>query len=622
MALVTRTVSSGGPLTNALGVVLSGVTVEFTLVDSLGNAASVFDTVSNEYISGVVSAVTDTLGNFTCLLWPNDRGATTSQYKCVVKSDPDTGFMGTVPSGTGALTLAAFRGAITSFVPTQQTALSNHIADSANPHATTKAQVGLGNVDNTADTVKTFTKAQVGLGNVDNTADINKTFTKAQVGLGNVDNTADTVKTFTKAQVGLGNVDNTADINKTFTKAQVGLGNVDNTADVNKPLSTPQTAALAAPSGSSLVGFPGSGHGAAAATVQDALNNIVGLLPITTAMVNGYPYFLGNQLGTPASPTTNTQPLVSFTKYVSPSGGPNYYEGGAGWFSTYREGGTQATKGLTGYMQVDGGTADAVAIHGFANNALGTTASIFSGWFTTHDVNTTVIAQAFGVEIDLVLFAARSRRTVDIGTKSAVGLWINNQSDAIGNNMHATAAIGITAEAIAANYSAWYTGIFITANSIVPGASNEAIQINGASLAANRYTGIRMLGNFDIGLDLSGGTYTGSNAAILLPNLGVIYALDSVAGSYPVMYLNSTPALNSLVLGQGVPGGVILYTGVRCLSTLAVPGAATPVLTAATTVTTGAGAGAGTLSNAPAAGNPTKWIPFNDAGTTRYIPAW
>ena len=562
MALVTRTVSSGGPLTNALGVVLSGVTVEFTLVDSLGNAASVFDTVSNEYISGVVSAVTDTLGNFTCLLWPNDRGATTSQYKCVVKSDPDTGFMGTVPSGTGALTLAAFRGAITSFVPTQQTALSNHIADSANPHATTKAQVGLGNVDNTAD------------------------------------------------------------INKTFTKAQVGLGNVDNTADVNKPLSTPQTAALAAPSGSSLVGFPGSGHGAAAATVQDALNNIVGLLPITTAMVNGYPYFLGNQLGTPASPTTNTQPLVSFTKYVSPSGGPNYYEGGAGWFSTYREGGTQATKGLTGYMQVDGGTADAVAIHGFANNALGTTASIFSGWFTTHDVNTTVIAQAFGVEIDLVLFAARSRRTVDIGTKSAVGLWINNQSDAIGNNMHATAAIGITAEAIAANYSAWYTGIFITANSIVPGASNEAIQINGASLAANRYTGIRMLGNFDIGLDLSGGTYTGSNAAILLPNLGVIYALDSVAGSYPVMYLNSTPALNSLVLGQGVPGGVILYTGVRCLSTLAVPGAATPVLTAATTVTTGAGAGAGTLSNAPAAGNPTKWIPFNDAGTTRYIPAW
>lgn len=36
----------------------------------------------------------------------------------------------------------------------------------------------------------------------------------------------------------------------------------------------------------------------------------------------------------------------------------------------------------------------------------------------------------------------------------------------------------------------------------------------------------------------------------------------------------------------------------------------------------GAGAGAGTITNAPAAGNPTKWIPINDNGTTRYIPAW
>lgn len=36
----------------------------------------------------------------------------------------------------------------------------------------------------------------------------------------------------------------------------------------------------------------------------------------------------------------------------------------------------------------------------------------------------------------------------------------------------------------------------------------------------------------------------------------------------------------------------------------------------------GAAAAAGTLLNAPAAGNPTKWIPINDNGTTRYIPAW
>jgi hypothetical protein len=42
----------------------------------------------------------------------------------------------------------------------------------------------------------------------------------------------------------------------------------------------------------------------------------------------------------------------------------------------------------------------------------------------------------------------------------------------------------------------------------------------------------------------------------------------------------------------------------------------------ATSLTNGAGAVAGTLGNAPVAGNPTKWVPINDNGTTRYIPCW
>lgn len=41
-----------------------------------------------------------------------------------------------------------------------------------------------------------------------------------------------------------------------------------------------------------------------------------------------------------------------------------------------------------------------------------------------------------------------------------------------------------------------------------------------------------------------------------------------------------------------------------------------------TALTNGAGASAGSITNAPAAGNPTKWIGINDNGTTRYIPAW
>ena len=39
-------------------------------------------------------------------------------------------------------------------------------------------------------------------------------------------------------------------------------------------------------------------------------------------------------------------------------------------------------------------------------------------------------------------------------------------------------------------------------------------------------------------------------------------------------------------------------------------------------LTNGAGANTATLTNSPATGNPTKWIPIDDNGTTRYIPAW
>lgn len=49
---------------------------------------------------------------------------------------------------------------------------------------------------------------------------------------------------------------------------------------------------------------------------------------------------------------------------------------------------------------------------------------------------------------------------------------------------------------------------------------------------------------------------------------------------------------------------------------------ATFLIRTKTALTNGAGAGAGTITNAPAAGNPTKWISIDDNGTTRRIPAW
>lgn len=48
----------------------------------------------------------------------------------------------------------------------------------------------------------------------------------------------------------------------------------------------------------------------------------------------------------------------------------------------------------------------------------------------------------------------------------------------------------------------------------------------------------------------------------------------------------------------------------------------TTLHTSSVALTDGAAAQVGTLTNAPTAGNPTKWIPIVDNGTTRFVPAW
>lgn len=78
------------------------------------------------------------------------------------------------------------------------------------------------------------------------------------------------------------------------------------------------------------------------------------------------------------------------------------------------------------------------------------------------------------------------------------------------------------------------------------------------------------------------------------------------AGSITVA-LSSTPSVTSLTA-----------TSV----TAAITDTTTNLIASNATLTDGAGVSVGTLTNAPAAGNPTKWVAINDNGTTRYIPSW
>ena len=81
----------------------------------------------------------------------------------------------------------------------------------------------------------------------------------------------------------------------------------------------------------------------------------------------------------------------------------------------------------------------------------------------------------------------------------------------------------------------------------------------------------------------------------------------------------TTSATGSLVLsgGLGVAGaiyaGSVIYTS-----------SVSFILGSKATITGGTGSSTAAFgaSNSPVAGNPTKWLPYDDNGTTRYIPAW
>lgn len=128
--------------------------------------------------------------------------------------------------------------------------VDQHAKRTDNPHKVTKAQVGLGNVDNVKQATKSefdahvnnknnphnVTKAQIGLANVDNVKQASKSEFDAHI------NDKNNPHNVTKAQIGLGNVDNVKQASKAefdahandtnnphgVTKAQVGLGSVQN----------------------------------------------------------------------------------------------------------------------------------------------------------------------------------------------------------------------------------------------------------------------------------------------------------------------------------------------------------------------------------------------------------
>ena len=84
-----------------------------------------------------------------------------------------------------------------------ETKVNNHIANKSNPHTVTKAQVGLGNVNNTSDADKPVSTAQATA-----IADAKSAGTAAQTAINNHAGRKDNPHTVTRAQLGLATTDN------------------------------------------------------------------------------------------------------------------------------------------------------------------------------------------------------------------------------------------------------------------------------------------------------------------------------------------------------------------------------------------------------------------------------
>ena len=116
-----------------------------------------------------------------------------------------------------------------------------------------------------------------------------------------------------------------------------------------------------------------------------------------------------------------------------------------------------------------------------------------------------------------------------------------------------------------------------------------------------------------------------SNISLGISSKGTnsIYFATGVSLASQAQILDTAGATRYITLTGSNGGNPTISTSAGNLA-IAVPLILSQTTLCQTSValTNGAAAALGTLTNAPAAGNPTKWIPINDNGTTRYFPAW
>jgi len=285
-----------------------------------------------------------------------------------------------------------------------------------------------------------------------------------------------------------------------------------------------------------------------------------------------------------------------------------------------------------------------------------------------------LIGQGFSPETsgNLIVLGSASALASGCDDLTAMGmsLYVINSSQCVvlGNTAQANTAsdavvIGYAAQGANGAFQAvavGWTAIANAAYSTVIGASSVGDDAGGSSTVIGSYATATGANTVIVGSSVAEAAGSSGSQVIIGCNFTAVdttVGAVSIAGngvqtffSYPngntlLGNPSSTPsnapfptdALNILMLSDGTVGsadpvgGGYFYSSDGQLhwvdeagnnTTLSVSAGGQLAASVGTAYTNGAGADAGTIGNAPAAGNPTKWIPINDNGTIRHIPAW
>lgn len=186
----------------------------------------------------------------------------------------------------------------------------------------------------------------------------------------------------------------------------------------------------------------------------------------------------------------------------------------------------------------------------------------------------------------------------------------HDASDAVGPNIGSTVATA--ANAISLQFQDGGTlfvnaaGAMVAAVQSVPGAVNglavqPCVSGGGASLVS-------------IGSDAN------ININLIPKGTGAVYAAALLSAGGGLSVTGAATISNTLTVSAGTTTVQALSATAATANTLTLNASGTAITL--NNSTSGPGSSTGTLSNAPAAGNPAFWVPVTINGTLRHIPAW